>query len=183
MTDVLKTPRTGEEVSKAVVGRCPVYLYSDLVRCMKEKGAFRTLKWLFHISPKMIILLQDPKKMNSGHWVSLSINPRLNTIYFFSSYGGKPDVEKNEWVSNDDLIRSNQDGNILNDGLKEFAKLGWEVHYNEFPYQIVGDKTATCGIWCVAFLNSDMNPTEFGVFNKLHNLSAIDYFDAYFKKE
>ena len=61
------------------------------------------------------MLLQDPSNMDSGHWLSVSCNKPKKEIYFFSTYGGKPDVEKISWMKEDDLLESGQIMNIFND--------------------------------------------------------------------
>lgn len=179
MNEILKNPRSGEEVQRAS-GGVPLALYSDVCRNMKECGSVRTLMKLLTPKLKRIILLQNPNDMASGHWVSISMNPSKNEIYFFSSYGGKPDEEKNKWLDIDGRLKSEQEVNPLNDALKQMTRNGWKVYYNDFPYQKSGDKTATCGIWVVAFLNSNLNPDEFAVYTNEHNFDAMDYYDMYF---
>lgn len=180
---IIYTPRTGEEMKKAVYGHPPIYLYSELCDLFRGQIAAHMLAKIFRYSNKIIILVQDPLKMNSGHWISLSAYPKRKEIYFFSSYGGKPDEEKNRWISFSNLLRSGQLDNPLNDALKQMLLLGWDIHYSEFPFQVEGDNTATCGIWTAAFLNSDLNPEQFYAFTKQHHLTPIDYYKAYFVKE
>lgn len=181
---ILLEPRTGDEVQKAVNGDVPVYLYSDLCKRMKGTSSFDVLEGMMNQSLKNIILIQDPNKMNSGHWTSLSFYPRRKEAYFFSSYGGMPDREKMQWISDDDLQRSGQSPNIFNDGLKDFVtKKGWTIHYNQYPYQKVGDSTATCGIWMAAFLNSDLNPDDFNTFTRTFDLDAPEYYKIFFKDD
>ena len=172
-------PRTGNEVRLAT-GGAPVYLYSELAEQMKAYGAVNVFNKMMNVSNDAIILLQDPQKMRSGHWIALKFVPEQREIYFFSSYGGKPDFEKNEWISPNDLVRSNQYMNVLNDGLKQFALSGWTIHYNQYRYQHVGDNTATCGIWTAAFLNSGMNPDDFFEFNLVNDLDEGDYYRLLF---
>lgn len=177
--DVYFTPRKGSEMKKAVPG-AELAVYSRICELVSKYGAPRIISHMFSKSPLWIILLQDPQKLNSGHWMGLSIHPGKKEIYFFSTYGGKPDFEKNKWLKEDDQIMSGQNTNALNDGLKEMAKNGWTIHYNDHPYQFEGDGSATCGIWTAAFLNSGLNPDQFYLFNLFHNMGAEDYFRAYF---
>lgn len=182
--DIIFKPRDGSEMEEATGYRVPVYKYSDLCDLAKKHGATKMLANMFKKANQNIILLQDPEKMNSGHWFSVSRNPAKKEIYFFSTYGGKPDIEKISWIPEDDLRESGQFINIFNDGLHECQKHGWEIHFNDFPYQKEGDKTAVCGIYTVAFLRSGLNPDEF----KNESLSlikrkinpAVFYFDKYF---
>lgn len=158
-----------------------IAMYSNLCRLVREHGIQRVLRMMLQKSHKWIILLQDPFNKRSGHWMGLNILPSRREIYFFSSYGGKPDAEKLQWIPNILLVLSDQDVNALNDGLYEMKLWGWKVHYNDHPYQFPGDRTATCGIWTSAFLNSDLNPDQFWDLNKNAHVGAEDYFRMYFR--
>lgn len=125
---------------------------------------------------RSVILYQDPKQMNTGHWVAIWKDAAHRRVHFFSSYGGRPDEEKNQWVSAQALDRSGQRRNVLNDGLKQMLMEGWEVHYNDHQFQRVGDESATCGIWVAAFLNSRLTPDEFAINHKTDK----EYFNQYF---
>lgn len=178
---IVYIPRSGDEVQRACRGHPPIYLYSDLCRKMERSGdPAGIILDMLNKSDKNFILLQSPRDPNNGHWTSLSMNPYLHEIYFFSSYGGRPDEEKNQWISIRGRILSGQEANLLNDGLKELKKRGWTIHYNNFPYQVKGDKTATCGIWCVGFLNSNLNPDQFFQHCAKYNISAVDIYRKYF---
>lgn len=158
---ILFEPRTGGEMNNALGGKTPIYKYSDLCSYGKLHGPTRMLAHMFKRSNTNVILLQDPKDLDSGHWISVSRNPAKKEIYFFSTYGGKPDCEKLQWINEDDLIESGQDMNIFRDGLQTLQRNGWEIHYNDYPYQTPGDKTAVCGIYTVAFLRNGANPDVF----------------------
>lgn len=183
--DIIYKPRDGEEMEHAAANTAPIYKYSDLVELAEKHGSNRLLAMMFKRANNNIILLQDPSNMDSGHWISVSRNPKKKEIYFFSTYGGKPDVEKNKWINEDDLIESGQLLNIFNDGLRSAQEHGWEIHYNDYPYQKEGDKTAVCGIYTAAFLRSGLNPDEFK--QETLNLCkkginpAVYYFDKYFR--
>ena len=169
----------------AMRNKATIHLYSDLCKVAKKIGATRLLGQMFKKGDDHIILLQDPHNMKSGHWFSVSRNLPKKELYFFSTYGGKPDCEKIAWLKEDDLIESNQDLNIFNDALHDLQKHGWEIHYNDFPYQKSGDNTATCGIFTVAFLRSGKNPDEFKK-ETLRILNsgeepAVYYYNKYFK--
>ena len=182
--NIIFTPRDGDEMRAATLHKVPIYTYSDLCQIAEKGGAARMLSHLFKRSNKNIILLQDPDNMNSGHWISVSRNPQKKEIYFFSTYGGKPDTEKIRWMTEDDLRESNQFLNIFNDGLRECQEHGWEIHYNDYPYQKEGDHTATCGIYTAAFLRSGEDPDKFKseTLQLIHNNinPAVYYYDKYF---
>lgn len=182
---IIYSPRTGEEMQRATEYKVPILLYSDLCRLAESHGSNRMLAHLFKRSNDNIILLQDPAKMSSGHWIAVSRIPSKKQIYFFSTYGGKPDKEKIRWIPEDELIESGQYKNIFIEGLKNLQEHGWEIHYNNYPFQKEGDNTATCGIYTVAFLKSKMNPDDFAqqTFNiqkVYHKDPAIYYFNKYF---
>ena len=182
--DIIFKPRSGEEMERATLHRTPVYTYSELCRMGKQMGSARMLAHMFKRAEHNIILIQDPKNMHSGHWISVSRNVPKKEIYFFSTYGGKPDVEKVRWINEDDLHESDQDLNIFNDGLRELQQHGWEIHYNDYPYQKEDDKTAVCGIYTAAFLRSGANPDVFKAETQRLMRSGINpaiyYYQKYF---
>ena len=157
-------PRSGEEVQKAAPDGTRILLYSNLCR-------LNAAQLLNALGRNNIILYQDPTNMSSGHWVSLSFHPEIKEAYFFSSYGGKPDEEKNRWLSYQMLRNSGQERNVINDLLKLLFLNGWKIYYNDHRYQQEGDHSATCGIWSSAFLQSGINPD---IFAKKHK--SVDYY-------
>lgn len=180
MNEILYKPRTGAELLEATP--CSkLALYSYICDSAQRTGAYNTIRNMMKQSYKWFVLLQSPMDPLLGHWMALNIIPEKKEIYFFSSYGGRPDFEKNEWLPEDMRIASRQNTNAFNDALKYMMRqMGWKVHYNDHPYQIKGDHTATCGIWAAAFLNSMMNPDEFYWFNQFHHLGAEDYYKMFF---
>lgn len=169
-------PTTGNEVGRASYD-VPVYLYSNIanlnpIDLPKLLGGKR--------NQAMIILIEDPKTPDVGHWTCVVYNSKTDEYYFFSSYGGRPDEEKNSFIRESDLLASNQAKNFISDGLRILFDQGKKVHYNEYEYQTIGDNTATCGIWCVAFILSGMNPTQFHNFVTHNKLTAKDFYNKYF---
>lgn len=179
--DIFHEPRTGKQVLEAVPG-AELAMYSNLNMLAKIYGIRRLLSMMMKRSDKWIILLENPMKRGTGHWMGLRIYPERHEIHFFSTYGGKPDAEKIEWIPQYLLEHSDQDLNVFNDGLKQLFYEGWNVHYNDHPYQFPRDGTATCGIWTAGFLNSDLNPDQFYLYNIKNHLGAQNYFNAYFKR-
>ena len=169
-----RKPTTGRDILAAAPPGTQIHLYSDLAK--DPRPAHKIIESL---GRNNIILLQNPSKMNSGHWIGLSIHPEERKMYFFSSYGGRPDEEKNMWLTPYSRWSSGQYRNVLNDGMKYFAQRGWEIHYNDKHFQIEGDDTATCGIWTVAFLRSGQDPDKFATRRK----RAEDYYRQYFKSD
>ena len=182
---IIYEPRTGTEMENATLHKVPVYEYSELCNMAARTGTpTRMLAQMFKRAPSSIVLLQDPQNMSSGHWISITCNRAKKEIYFFSTYGGKPDVEKNKWIKEDDLRESGQIADIFRDGLRDLQLHGWEIHYNDYPYQKPNDKTAVCGIYTAAFIRSGLNPEQF----KKETLAlvkrginpAVYYYDKYF---
>lgn len=180
--DIIKEGRTDLEMADATLHKAPVIMYSDLCRIANKKGAVRTISQMFKQSNQNIILLQDPNDEMTGHWIGVVRNLPKREIYFFSTYGGKPDEEKVEWLPKELLRRSDQLMNIFNDAFKVYSKHGWKVFYNDFPYQVEGDDTATCGIFTAAFLRSKKNPDEFAKDTKKIIDGGKDPAIVYYKK-
>lgn len=166
-------PTTGAQVLHAAPPGTSMFLYSDLASDPRPPQDVLMQR----MGRNNIILYQDPNDMRSGHWTSLAFKPETREAFFFSSYGGMPDREKMSWLKKRDLRRSGQLRNVINDGLKWMAQHGWTVHYNDHPYQIEGDRSATCGIWSTAFLNSGLNPDEFFLVHE----PVQRYYERYFK--
>ena len=184
----MRQPRSGAEMQHAVKlmngKKIPIMMYSDICRMMEEYGSLKTIEEILKRNgEKTLILLQDPRRMSTGHWMSLTIKPRKHEIYFFSSYGGKPDEEKNRWLDVQARQQSGQEWNPLNDGLKDLHARGWVIHYNDHPYQVEEDGTATCGIWTAGFLNMDMNPDDFYDFVNRFHLRERDFYRSFFLEE
>ena len=179
--NILFQPRTGTQMKKATLHRAPIYLYSDLCKEADRIGSMRMLANMAKRSNWNIILLQDPSDMRSGHWLCIVFVPRKRSIYFFSSYGKKPDVEKVKWLPADELLASHQKNNIFNDGLRDFQRKNWTIHYNDHAYQKYGEHTATCGIYVAAFIRSGLNPDEFLKRHEGMHLTPKHYYDMYFR--
>jgi hypothetical protein len=83
------------------------------------------------------VLLYTPNSPTEGHWVCLQ--RKSDGIYFFDSYGDKPD-------SADDL-------NGQPAHLSELLRgSGMPIYYNTKPYQKMRGDIATCGRHCVSRL-------------------------------
>ena len=180
--DILYKPRTGDEMRKATLNKAPIYKYSELCDEASKVGIRKMLANMFSRGNQAIVLLQDPKNPNSGHWFGINRIPRKREIYFFSTYGGKPDIEKIDWMSEDELVKSGQILHIFQKGLRDLQQRGWEIHYNDHPYQYEGDDTAFCGIMTAAFLRSGQNPDEFFKVNDKMRKRGINSIIYYFKR-
>ena len=103
---------------------------------------------------ELIIFLQGRNRI--GHWTAIKVFPSKHEIDFFSSYGFVPDYEKNKFVP-----ECNIPYNVLARWLHTAYKAGWNICYNEVPYQKIGDGTTSCGAWVVFFLKSGLTVDEF----------------------
>ena len=134
-----------------------IFTYSQVQKHIRAGGSLLDL-----LDPRTysIVVLYEWRR-GFGHWVGLRLNPGRREAYFFSSYGAKPDEEKNRALSPAARRASGQDLNVLNDFLKRLHLGGWTVYYNDHPFQRIGDGTATCGRWLSEYLRSGMNPDDY----------------------
>lgn len=82
----------------------------------------------------------------SGHWVCMF--KRKDMIEYFSSYGDKPEAERN-WLSQEQLDDLGQDEPYLMNLLKQSR---CRVFYSTHEYQSDRQDINSCGRWCVARL-------------------------------
>lgn len=101
--------------------------------------------WLTKAGDVVYILYEA--ELNTGHWVAIA--RAKDAIYYFDSYGNKPDVPLN-WTSEELRKVLGQDVPVLT---KMFSITKLPVYYNDFDYQTKKDmNVATCGRWATAFL-------------------------------
>ncbi|CAK6624544.1 PRO [Cafeteriavirus-dependent mavirus] len=91
-----------------------------------------------------------------GHYCAL-IRWKNDTIYFFDSYGGLPDVDQKRFsgTQRKDLYKEDENSliNLLIDS-------GFDVDYSDHKLQSKNNNVATCGRWCLtrcalSHLNND----------------------------
>lgn len=81
---------------------------------------------------------------NFGHWCCITRSNDLKSVTYFNSYGSYID-EAIESINEEFLESSKQNFPFL---LKLLSNSDYEVHWNDFPLQLMDNKTATCGYWC-----------------------------------
>ena len=118
-----------------------------------QYSALKNYESILDLLPNVVdscILLYELQQ-NVGHWVCVRrIN---NEIYYFDSYGGKPDTP---------LSWSKNTNKLLGQGqpfLTElFKKSPIPVYINTVKYQNMNrPDITTCGLWCVAFIKSELD--------------------------
>lgn len=99
---------------------------------------------------KRCIILFETKK-NYGHWCCCFLD-RYRQLHFFNSYGdyggkyqGYPDAYL-PMISKEIRIECNENHPYLSE---LFLNSDYELEYNDYQYQKLGDKIKTCGYWVV----------------------------------
>jgi len=95
-----------------------------------------------------IVFNTDTSKGGGEHWISLFIRMRkkVNSIYFFDSYGNKPPKELDKFIKK----------------LKNKKKTIY--HYNNKSYQ---DANNQCGIFCIHFIINMLKGMSFNAYRRL----------------
>jgi hypothetical protein len=110
----------------------------DIYELLPEDGSFK------------IILVEN--RHNVGHWTALCRTAKQ--IIYFDSYSNKPDGQlryiKAFWRK-----MLGQDDTYLTKLLKNVTDR--EVVWSDNRFQSLKDGTATCGRWCILFLNMVLN--------------------------
>jgi hypothetical protein len=107
------------------------------IRTNRQIGDATDIDELFDEEGRLI-LLYTPHDPKSGHWVCLMRHP--DSIYYFDSYGDRPDEEEDLNGQSPTLTRLLQAS-------------GLPVFYNTHQYQKLRDDIATCGRWCAIRLH------------------------------
>jgi len=108
-----------------------IVFYDDIIR-------MNNIKDLFRRTNKVIIFY--PSTPSYGHYCCLCKND--NTIYFFDSYGKKPDTQKNYAEDRNELYRERE-----NSLIRLLLDSNYVVDYSDHVLQ--KGRTATCGRWCL----------------------------------
>lgn len=125
---------SGQDIVNALDGKCNLVSYPDIKH-------FKTIDELLGKYKKCVILYLN--SANYGHWTC--IYEHNGTIYFFDSYGVKPNGQLN-WIPNHMNKELKQDHKHL---LKLLYDSNKPVEYNEYPLQKLGNGINTCGKWVI----------------------------------
>ena len=119
----------------------------------------------------IILYLTDE---NYGHWTTVFLNPKEDTLIFFDSYGMKPDTEI-KWIKNNPILKE-----YPKDPLTRLIKLmsdsKYKIDYNDHKLQKTNNDIATCGRWVgIRLLMRNLtNEQFFELFKSYDNLTPDD---------
>jgi hypothetical protein len=144
-------PMSGEEMLKYNPDS-HLYKYSDIYH-------YKTIDDLFGHLDK-IILLYLMESLDTGHWVCLIRNKKLNSITFFDSYGLKPDEEE-KFAKKTIRDKTGENYKYLFYLLtKSMIKSNYKIYIN--PYKLQGPGSFTCGRFCsLRLLEKNLSNKEF----------------------
>lgn len=115
-----------------------------------------------------IILYPNYADPNIGHWICVFVQPGMNRVQYFDSYGcfiDDPILEFNKDVKKDDTIQYPSTRNKLEPLLVKLlldSPYKDSVYFNETPFQDLDKGTSTCGLWCVIRIKENhMSENEF----------------------
>lgn len=129
----------------------PIYKYTDLKNFKSIDDLFKKANYFF------LLYLDSP---SSGHWVCCI--KKNNNLYFFDSYGYKPDNE----LSFVDCNKRKELGTAKTYLTDLFNKSDYDISYNNFDYQNKKTNSQTCGRHCCFFLKNCIN----------NNMDLEDYY-------
>jgi len=149
------TPMSNEDIDK--------YFPDAQIIKYNELEDVKDIKSLFKEKPYFFLLYLDSQ--NSGHWVVVTYkekyNEKLNNIYFFDSYGYKPD-DQLKFVPNETRIGLGVRKTFLTD---LFNKSNCNIFDKDIDYQNKKTNSQTCGRHCcnflMMFLRNDINLIQY----------------------
>ena len=125
---------SGTQVLDLLDNKCNLVQYSDLHN-------IKSIDELLGPHKKCVLLYQT--SANYGHYCC--VWEYNDTIFFFDSYGSKPDSQLN-FVPKDLKQELNSNHNYL---IRLMYDSGKNVEYNQYQFQSREPNVATCGRWCV----------------------------------
>lgn len=142
---------TGEDILKLVNYQTKIINYNSLVNANSIEEVL--------IPYGSVILLYEVQP-GIGHWTTVFFREGKR-IEFFDPYGIKPDDERFKIPSNMWY------GPFLSRLLLQAMDRGYEIEYNNYPFQEKGEGISTCGRWV-------------GVRLRKKNLSLEEFKEIYF---
>lgn len=173
---IVKTPLSPLEIQKLGVRHLNqkprIVIYDDIIRQTSS------IEHIFDGYDGVIIYYPNKKTgLNStyGHYCALTKDMKNKTIYFFDSYGEKPDQQK-PLMNRNELYQGEGEENTLVKYLLKQKLYGWNIDYNNKPIQSYANNSATCGRWSLlrtvfSFLTNDEFVNEMFRISKIMALS------------
>ena len=124
----------GEEILNALDNKCNLITYSDIHK-------YKTIEELLGKYKKCVILYHTSESY--GHWVCCYENN--NTIFFFDSYGSKPDSQLKFLPAHLKPVLNSQHNYLI----RLMYNSGKDVEFNQYALQKHSQEITTCGRWCV----------------------------------
>ena len=134
--DNLKVSMSGQDIL-SYLPNCKIIEYNDL-------ADYNEITDLLKKPIDFVIILIETTADNVGHWVC--VLRYGNTIEFFNSYSGKPDFQKNNFISKEKNIEFGQTQNYLTNLL---IKSNFNIVYNKLQLQKYSNGSTTCGRWVI----------------------------------
>lgn len=130
-----------------------VVLYEDIIKAL-------SIEELFGNQQGIIIFYPMRQQGNStyGHYVALIKNKKDHTLYFYDSYGEKPDLGQKKYA---DRRLYNESSNTL---VRHLINSGYNVDFSEHAHQS-DPPIATCGRWTL--MRNRYNELSNDQFNQL----------------
>lgn len=170
---------TANQLSRALKNPSIFVTYTDINR---DRQKF--ISDLFFVG-QAIILVRVGETF--GHWCCVRVDFQRKIIYYFSSFGTIPDHDKNVYISPVVNRRLRQKMNVLSQIMKDYFHnaLGFKMRYNHVRYQDPNDASdQSCGLWCVLFLNSELDEERFEEIVKKYckslKISFKEFINKYF---
>ena len=131
----------------------------------EELGKYKNIEALLPKVRDAIILFVELSQ-GVGHWQSITRSD--NNIYFFDSYGTRPDKAL-LWIDKYMRKELNEQVPYVSYLLNEALSAGFNVSFNSFSYQNKKNTSiSTCGRWCIAWVkwNNNQGNNSPKAFNK-----------------
>ena len=107
---------------------------------------------------KSVCFMLIKTSLNVGHWTVICRD--YNKVYYFDSYGVKPDGELKH-INQHLRYELGEDHRFLTDLLDTSR---YNVKYNDFQFQSYHENINTCGKWCTVFAKSVMEGVSLKAF-------------------
>lgn len=148
---LMSTSLSPEELRRLYLPKhIKVVMYDDVIK--------HPLEDLFKFDNCFVLFYPNEKNADgliNGHYVSVVRNG--NTIYFYDSYGDKPDTSQKTSLQRAELYKERH-----NSLIRRFIETGYNIDYNNHKHQSDKGGISTCGRHSLMrCLNSDLSNDEY----------------------